>query len=112
MTLYLGDNELETLSCIGKGAESKVYQYTTDSLLKIFLSNIDIDAKREKIELLMRLPLPVNVVKPEELVYVNGKFAGYKMQYVSNASNLHEVQKQEKLICGGRGKNIDYFLRM
>lgn len=93
MTLYLGDNELETLNCIGKGAESKVYKYTEDSLLKIFLSSIDADAKREKIELLMLLPLPDNVVKPDELVYVNGKFAGYKMKYISGAPNLHEVQK-------------------
>lgn len=91
--MNLTSSYLNHFKCIGKGAEARVYQYDEQFLLKIFLPNVDIKSKEEKVKLLMDLPLPANVVKPVELVYVDGEFAGYKMKFISNADSLHEVQK-------------------
>lgn len=91
--MNLTSSYLKNFKCIGKGAESRVYQYDDQFLLKIFLPSVEIKSKEEKVKLLMELPLPSNVVKPEELVYVDGEFAGYKMKFISDADSLHEVQK-------------------
>lgn len=67
---------------IAEGGEGFIYD-NKDSVIKIYKKTINIQDKESKLKLLINKTMPINIVKPTELIYDDNKFIGYKMNKVS-----------------------------
>ena len=74
---------------IAEGGEGQIYiGKTTGDVLKVFKPGAYLDAKRNKLEILLHTKLPTTVVAPKDLLYnYAGDFIGYVMP------NLHEIEE-------------------
>ncbi len=83
----------------GEGGEAIIYEYDLGRVIKVFKPNVDLDRKEKKVGYLISIKdqLPKNVIGPEEVVTVRGKFAGYAMRKLLNAENLHRLTKPKYL---------------
>lgn len=67
-----------------EGGEGFIYELDKKSLAKIYKDNVDLAAKKKKVEALIKAKLPKEVVKPTDILTDNhGKFIGYAMPRVS-----------------------------
>ncbi len=67
---------------LSEGGEGILYE-NWDTVLKWYKPGVNLEAKRRKIEILMKARLPEEVVRPlEELTDRRGRFAGYRMKKV------------------------------
>ena len=67
-----------------EGGEGFIYELDQKSLAKIYKDNVDLAAKKKKVEALIKAKLPKEVVKPTEILTDNhGKFIGYAMPRVT-----------------------------
>ena len=81
-------------SIIGKGGEGYIYQINgmPNFVLKAFFNSKRTKEKERKLLAMLEIPLSNNiddVVWPRDVVYENGKFAGYVMPKISNNKNLN-----------------------
>lgn len=97
MAINLTPAKLASLPMMTEGGEAKIYEYQADSLIKIFKPHIDIRRKEQKVTKFVTAYLPADVIGPQEVVTVNGKFAGYVMKRVRDADVFHQLTKPKYL---------------
>jgi tRNA A-37 threonylcarbamoyl transferase component Bud32 len=97
MAINLTPAKLSSIPMLIEGGEAKIYDYTPEKLIKIFKPHIDIARKEKKVTMLLTSHLPASVVAPEEIVTINGKFAGYIMPRVRDAEQIHQLVKRKFL---------------
>jgi len=100
---FTSRSRLESLNKLAVGGEATIYEYDAKSVLKIFKSNVDLAKKEQKVRYLISIKnkLPVNVIGPEEIVTLNGKFVGYSMRKLTSAEDLHMLTKPKYLSAAG-----------
>lgn len=93
-------NHIEnTLNKLTEGGEASIYEYDSKTVIKIFKSKVDLARKEEKVNYFISIKgkLPKNVIGPEEIVTISGKFAGYAMRKLIDAEDLHMLTKPKYL---------------
>ena len=96
---------------IGKGGEGYIYQINgmPNFILKAFFNSKRTKEKERKLLAMLEIPLSNNiddVVWPRDVVYENGKFAGYVMPKISNNKNLNIMYVPSKYNKGKFIKKI------
>ena len=78
---FTSKKRLESLNKLAEGGEATIYEYDSKRVIKVFKPNVDLDRKKEKVNYFISIKdqLPKNVIGPEEVVTVQGKFVGYAM---------------------------------
>lgn len=73
-------NNIQNFPVLAEGGEGIIYDYTPDTVIKIYKSHIDLKSKANKIKTLISLNLPSSIVAPTDTIEDNkGKFIGYIM---------------------------------
>ena len=68
---------------LAEGGEGQVFEYGTDQVIKVYKSGVDLAAKERKVNALLSLSLPAEVVSPNDIALDRrGRFIGYSMQRV------------------------------
>lgn len=68
---------------LAEGGEGQVFEYGTDQVIKVYKSGVDLAAKERKVNALLSLSLPAEVVSPNDIALDrHGRFIGYSMQRV------------------------------
>ena len=89
---------------LGKGGEGCVYQIMglPDFVLKIFSAGKRTETRHRKLLAMIKTPLPQSAMQqvtwPVDVVYENGRFAGYVMPLIKNNENLN-VMYSDKYSC-------------
>lgn len=96
---FLSRSRVERLNKLAEGGEATIYEYDAKKVIKIFKPNVDIAKKEKKVHYFISIKsqLPNNVIGPEEIVTINGKFAGYAMRKLVDAEDLHMLTKPKYL---------------
>lgn len=96
---FTSKKRLESLNKLAEGGEATIYEYDSKRVIKVFKPNVDLDRKKEKVNYFISIKdqLPKNVIGPEEVVTVKGKFVGYAMKKLSDAEDLHMLTKPKYL---------------
>ena len=96
---FTSKKRLESLNKLAEGGEATIYEYDSKRVIKVFKPNVDLDRKKEKVNYFISIKdqLPKNVIGPEEVVTVQGKFVGYAMKKLSDAEDLHMLTKPKYL---------------
>lgn len=91
--------QIQALKKITDGGEASIYEYDPKTVLKIFKSKVDLSKKESKVKYLIsvRSKLPKNVIAPDDIVTINGKFVGYSMRKLNGAEDLHMLTKTKYL---------------
>ncbi len=97
---FASRSRVESLKKLGEGGEAAIYEYDAKRVLKIFNAKTDLARKEKKVKYFISIKgsLPKNVIGPEEIVTVGGKFAGYAMRKLANAEDLHMLAKPKFLV--------------
>ncbi len=100
---FQSKSQIERLKQLAFGGEAELYEYGTDRVLKIYKSHVDLAQKERKVNyfISIRGKLPKNIIGPEEIVTVNGKFVGYAMRKLNDCENLHMLIKPRHLASIG-----------
>ena len=96
---FTSRSRIESLKKLAEGGEATIYEYDTKRVVKIFEQSVDLALKEEKVNYFISIKgkFPKNVIGPEEVVTVNGKFVGYAMRKLVNAENLHMLTSPKYL---------------
>lgn len=92
-------SRIESLNKLADGGEATIYEYDSKRVIKFFKPKVDLARKKEKVTYFISIKdkLPKNVIGPEELVTVQGKFVGYVMRKLVDAEDLHMLTKPKYL---------------
>ena len=96
---FTSRSRIESLNKLAEGGEATIYEYDSKRVIKVFKSKVDLARKKEKVKYFISIKdqLPKNVIGPEELVTVQGKFVGYAMRKLIDAEDLHMLTKTKYL---------------
>ena len=105
---FTSRSRMESLNKLAEGGEATIYEYDAKRVLKIFKPNVDLARKEEKVKYFISIKgqFPKNVIGPEEVVTVNGKFVGYVMKKLVDSEDLHMLTKS-KYLTAARLSNKD-----
>lgn len=105
---FTSRSSIETLNKLAEGGEATIYEYDSKRVIKIFKPNVDLARKEEKVIYFISIKgqFPKNVIGPEEVVTVKGKFVGYAMRKLVDAEDLHMLTKP-KYLTAARLSNKD-----
>lgn len=92
-------SRVDGLNKLAEGGEATIYELDSKTVIKIFKANVDINKKEDKVKYFISIKnqFPKNVIGPEEVVTINGKFAGYAMRKLIDAEDLHMLTKPKYL---------------
>ncbi len=92
-------SRVDVLNKLAEGGEATIYELDSKTVIKIFKANVDINKKEDKVKhfISIKNQFPKNVIGPEEVVTINGKFAGYAMRKLIDAEDLHMLTKPKYL---------------
>lgn len=92
-------SRVDGLNKLAEGGEATIYELDSKTVIKIFKANVDINKKEDKVKhfISIKNQFPKNVIGPEEVVTINGKFAGYAMRKLIDAEDLHMLTKPKYL---------------
>lgn len=96
---FTSQSRIESLNKLAEGGEATIYEYDSKRVIKVFKPNVDLARKKEKVSYFISIKdqLPKNVIGPEEVVTVQGKFVGYAMRKLVDAEDLHMLTKPKYL---------------
>lgn len=96
---FTSRSRIESLNKLAEGGEATIYEYDSKKVIKVFKPNVDLARKKEKVNYFISVKnqLPKNVIGPEEVVTVQGKFVGYAMRKLVDAEDLHMLTKPKYL---------------
>ena len=96
---FTSRSRMESLNKLAEGGEATIYEYDSKRVIKVFKPKVDLARKKEKVKYFISIKdqLPKNVIGPEELVTVQGKFVGYAMRKLIDAEDLHMLTKTKYL---------------
>lgn len=96
---FTSRSRIESLNKLAEGGEATIYEYNSKKVIKVFKPNVDLARKKEKVNYFISVKdqLPKNVIGPEEVVTVQGKFVGYAMRKLVDAEDLHMLTKPKYL---------------
>ena len=96
---FTSQSRIESLNKLAEGGEATIYEYDSKRVIKVFKSKVDLARKKEKVNYFISIKdqLPKNVIGPEEVVTVQGKFVGYAMRKLVDAEDLHMLTKPKYL---------------
>lgn len=96
---FTSRSRMESLNKLAEGGEATIYEYDSKRVIKVFKSKVDFARKQEKVNYFISIKsqLPKNVIGPEEVVTVQGKFVGYAMRKLVDAEDLHMLTKPKYL---------------
>lgn len=97
MAINFTPAKIAGLPIMTEGGEAKIFEYQADSLVKIFKPHVDIGRKEKKVAKFVTAHLPADVISPQEIVTVNGRFVGYVMKRVRDADIFHQLTKPAHL---------------
>lgn len=105
---YKSRRQIEQLKKLGDGGEAAIYERDPKTVIKLFNSKVDLAKKQAKVQHLISIKglLPRNVIGPEDIVTVQGRFAGYAMRKLPDAEDLHMLTKP-KYLTAARLSNQD-----
>lgn len=88
-------SQIERLKKLGDGGEAIIYEYNSKTVIKIFNPKVDFPKKEAKVRYLISIQqqLPRNVIGPDEIVTLQGKFVGYAMRKLQDAEDMHMLTK-------------------
>ena len=92
---YVDYKSLTLNNKIAQGRSSSVYLTSENEIFKMF-SSTSFTYIKDREQMLKRLmKLNINeVVKPKKLVYYNGVFVGYIMDYIPNGKSLSKIEEE------------------
>ena len=92
-------SRIESLNKVAEGGEATIYEYDSKRVIKVFKLNVDLAQKNKKVNYFISIKdqLPKNVIGPEEVVTLQGKFVGYAMRNLVDAEDLHMLTKPKFL---------------
>ena len=92
-------SRFESLKKLAEGGEAIIYEYDDKRVLKIYKSNVDLTRKEQKVNYFISIKqqFSPNVIVPEEVVLVKGKFVGYAMRKLIGSEDLHMLTKPKYL---------------
>lgn len=99
--LEMRRSQLESLPILAEGGEATIYEYGPKKVIKVYKNNVDISKKEMKVKKFLQARFPNNVVAPEDIVIVNGKFDGYVMDRLNGAEDFHKFTKPKFLTTSG-----------
>ena len=96
---FTSRSRVESLNKLAEGGEATIYEYDSKRVIKVFKPNVDLARKKEKVNYFISIKdqLPKNVIGPEEVVTVQGKFVGYAMRKLVDVEDLHMLTKPKYL---------------
>lgn len=96
---FTSRSRIESLNKLAEGGEATIYKYDPKKVIKVFKPKVDLARKKEKANYFISIKdqLPKNVIGPEEVVTVQGKFVGYAMRKLVDAEDLHMLTKPKYL---------------
>lgn len=96
---FTSRSRIESLNKLAEGGEATIYEYDSQRVIKVFKPNVDLARKKEKVNYFISIKdqLPKNVIGPEEVVTVQGKFVGYAMRKLVDVEDLHMLTKPKYL---------------
>ena len=96
---FTSRSRIESLNKLAEGGEATIYEYDSKRVIKVFKPNVDLARKKEKVNYFISIKdqLPKNVIGPEEVVIVQGKFVGYAMRKLVDVEDLHMLTKPKYL---------------
>ena len=96
---FTSRSRIESLNKLAEGGEATIYEYDSKRVIKIFKPNIDLARKEQKVKYFISIKsqFPKNVIGPEEVVTVKGKFVGYSMRKLVDSEDLHMLTKPKYL---------------
>ena len=105
---FMSRSRVDSLNKLAEGGEATIYELDSKTVIKVFRANVDINKKEDKVKYFISIKnqLPRNVIGPEEVVTINGKFAGYAMRKLIDAEDLHMLTKP-KFLTAERLTNQD-----
>lgn len=105
---FKSKSQIERLNKLAEGGEATIYEYNTKTVVKIFKSNVDLARKEKKVKYFISIKsrFPQNVIAPDDVVTLNGKFVGYSMRKLIDAEDLHMLTKP-KYLATARLSNKD-----
>ena len=105
---FASKSRIENLAKITDGGEASIYAYDSSHVLKIYHPKVDIIKKEQKVNyfISIRNKFSPNVIGPEEVVTVNGKFVGYAMKKLTGNEDLHMLTKP-KFLAASQLSNQD-----
>ncbi len=91
---YIDYKSIKILKKIAETKVSNIYLTDDGRILKMFVSNsfIDIKEKEEKLNYIKKINVD-EILKPKNLVYYDGIFVGYIMDYLPDGKNLWDVKE-------------------
>lgn len=98
---FTSRSQIERLNKLAEGGEAIIYEYDSKNVIKLFREKVDIIRKEQKVKYFISVKgkLPMNVIGPEKIVTVGGKFVGYTMRKLIGAEDLHMLTKTKFLIA-------------
>ena len=105
---FTSRSRIESLNKLAEGGEATIYEYDSKRVIKIFKPNVDLARKEQKVNYFISIKgqFPQNVIGPEEVVTVKGKFVGYAMRKLVDSEDLHMLTKP-KYLTAARLSNQD-----
>lgn len=105
---YKSLRQIEQHKKLGDGGEASIYERDPKTVIKVFNSKVDLAKKEAKVRHLISIQkqLPRNVIGPQEIVTIQGRFAGYAMRKLPDAEDLHMLTKP-KYLTAARLSNQD-----
>ena len=99
MANFRSRREIERLNKLAEGGEAAIYDYSLDSVLKLFHTKVNLDIKGKKIRFFITVQnrLPKNVIGPQEEATVSGNVVGYVMKKLVGSEDLHMLVKPKYL---------------
>ena len=99
MANFRSRREIERLNKLAEGGEASIYDYSLDSVLKLFHAKVNLSIKDKKIRFFITVQnrLPKNVIGPQEEATVSGNVVGYVMKKLVGSEDLHMLVKPKYL---------------
>lgn len=96
---FTSRSQIERLNNLADGGEASIYEYNSHTVIKLYKAKVDLSKKEKKVNFFISIKdkLPKNVIGPEEVVTVRGKFVGYAMKKLISAEDLHMLTKSKYL---------------
>ena len=96
---FTSRSRIESLKVLAEGGEATIYEYDAKSVIKIFKSGVDLVKKEQKVTFFIQVAskLLKNVIGPQDIVTIRGKFAGYLMKRLVAVEDLHMLTKPKFL---------------
>ena len=93
---YVDYKSLKLVNKIAEGRSGTIYLTSDNQILKMFntTSFTYIKDREETLKALLDIDVE-EVVKPKKLVYYNGVFVGYTMDYLPDGKSLYDIEKQK-----------------